>query len=381
MRTASNTPFRKRGNAWYFRIKLPGSDGIMRWTERKGGRTKAECQASYLELKARIEGRGHLPTTGRITVRDLFETWFSEYVDLNTKYQTQRSYRGTIAKHIYATMGTLDIQQITPRYLQQFINQKSGEMKRSSLGRLLALMKSAFGYGVNPCEYLDASPADKVRLPRDIDAEPHRVHVFSHEDMAAIEERFPPGHQYYIAIHICYYTGLRIGEALGLRWQDVDLDSQELTVNGTMTDRGVRQDVPKTKNSFRTIPFGGKLHEILCNELQRQSEASCGFRGVYNPYHYVCCRPKSGYRMTGTDFHYFNEWCKETLGGGSTHSLRHTHATMLLEAGQSLEVVSKRLGHSTVVTTSKFYSHITSKGNTKMRSTLDALFPPGGDGE
>ena len=85
--------------------------------------------------------------------------------------------------------------------------------------------------------------------------------------------------------------------------------------------------------------------------------------------------------MTGTDFHYFNEWCKETLGGGSTHSLRHTHATMLLEAGQSLEVVSKRLGHSTVVTTSKFYSHITSKGNTKMRTTLDALFPPGGDGE
>lgn len=381
MRTASNTPFRKRGNAWYFRIKIPGADGLLRWTERKGGRTKAECQAAYMELKASIDSRGHLVSRGPVTVRDLFETWFSEYVELNTKYQTQKSYRGTIAKHVYAAIGTLDIRQVTPRYLQQFVNQKSSEMKRASLARLLTLIKAAFAYGVNPCEYLTASPADKVRLPRDTDAEVAHVHVFSPEDMAVIEKRFPPGHQYFLPIHICYYTGLRIGEALGLRWQDVDMESQELTVSGTMTDQGVRQDVPKTKNSFRTIPFGGKLLELLRNEQRRQSETSCGFRGVYNPYNYVCCRPDSGYRMTGVDFRYFNSWCKETLGGGSTHSLRHTHATMLLEAGQSLETVSKRLGHSTVITTSKFYSHVTQKGKTKMRSTLDKLFPPGDDME
>lgn len=71
----------------------------------------------------------------------------------------------------------------------------------------------------------------------------------------------------------------------------------------------------------------------------------------------------------------FNKWCKETFGEGSTHSLRHTHATMLLEAGESLEAVSKHLGHTTIMTTSKYYSHVTEKGKSQLKNTMDAVFP------
>ena len=136
--------------------------------------------------------------------------------------------------------------------------------------------------------------------------------------------------------------------------------------------------VPKTKSSFRTIPYGEKLQEILKAEREHQDSARLTFKyGVYNPRNYVCCRPDSGYRMCGRDFRYFNEWCKETFGEGSTHSLRHTHATMLLEAGESLEAVSKHLGHTTVITTSKYYSHVTEKGKSQMKKTMDAVFPIG----
>ena len=115
---------------------------------------------------------------------------------------------------------------------------------------------------------------------------------------------------------------------------------------------------------------------LLKQERKRQAGASLAFAyGTYNADGYVCVRPDSGRRVSTSDLRYFNDWCKTTFGHGSTHSLRHTHATMLLEAGESLEAVSKRLGHSSIVTTSKYYSNITEKGNSQMKNTLDNLFP------
>ncbi len=72
-----------------------------------------------------------------------------------------------------------------------------------------------------------------------------------------IEKRFPPTHHYYVPLHICLYAGLRIGEALGLQWEDIDLKNQELSVRGTMMENGVWQDVPKTKSSFRRREAAG----------------------------------------------------------------------------------------------------------------------------
>ena len=126
---------------------------------------------------------------------------------------------------------------------------------------------------VNPCGYIDYSPADNLFLPSELAAKPKQVCVFSPADLEIIEKTFPYGHQYYLAIHICLYTGLRTSEALGLHWQDINLKKNELSVCGTMTKRGVWQDVPKTKRSFRTIPFGEKIYDMLLKERKRQSEA------------------------------------------------------------------------------------------------------------
>ena len=71
---------------------------------------------------------------------------------------------------------------------------------------------------------------------------------------------------------------------------------------------------------------------------------------------------------------YFNTWCRDTFGAGYTfHSLRHTHATLLLEAGEDLELVSKRLGHSSINTTAQTYSHVLDARNQKTRSLLDQV--------
>lgn len=371
---------RLRGESWYYRIKVPNKYGEWKWTERKGGKTKAECLKAYRACKKELEALEYeknvvLPRLA--TVEQGFSAWFEEYVNINTRYETQRSYHIMVAKHVLPAFGNVPLRKLNPRTLQKFINDKSRVLKRSSLGKLLTIMKAAFSYMVNPCGFIEYSPISNVYLPRELDAKPKTVAVFSPADLAAIEEHFQKGHQYYAAIHICLYTGLRIGEALGLRWQDIDLRRRELSVCGTMTEKGVWQDVPKTKNSFRTIPFGETLYNLLLQERKRQAEASLAISRycIYNSGNYVCVRPDSGVHLKVQDFRHFNKWCKDVLGYGSAHTLRHTHATMLLEAGESIEAVSKRLGHSNVMTTSKYYSHVTEKGNTKMKETLDRLFP------
>lgn len=319
-----------------------------------------------------------------VTVQDAFQVWFEEYVNINTRVNTQKSYRGMIEKHIFPQLGKIEMSRLDARILQKFINERRQCLKRSSLGKLLAIMRSCFKYAVNPCGFCRNNPAENVWLPRDIEEPGRAIHVFSAEDVAAIEKQYPPGHDYYVALHICYYTGLRIGEALGLRWQDVDFAKREITVAGTMLENGLRQSMPKTKSSYRTIPYGTKLQLLLEVEKARQicvrqalaQHSEDKGKSRYNAEDYVCCRIASGRHICAPDFRFFNAWCKKNLGGGSTHSLRHTHATMLLEAGETMDAVSKRLGHSSIAITAKYYSHVTEKGKLKMRATLDSLFKP-----
>ena len=240
-----------------------------------------------------------------VTVQEAFEVWFEEYVDVNTRTNTQKSYRGMIEKHIFPRLGNMEMKKLNARILQKFINEKSKILKRSSLSKLLAIMRSCFSYAVNPCEFCRSNPAENVWLPRDMEELGRTVHVFSPQDVAAIEKQYPPEHDYYMALHICYYTGLRIGEALGLRWQDVNLEKHELTVTGTMLENGLRQSMPKTRSSYRTIPYGTQLQLLFQREWLRQRTVrqSIGNRR-YNKGDYVCCRLESGKQICAPDFRF-----------------------------------------------------------------------------
>ena len=87
---------------------------------------------------------------------------------------------------------------------------------------------------------------------------------------------------------------------------------------------------------------------------------------------FVCTR-EDGRPMNSNDMRYFNMWCKKEFGGGSFHSFRHTHATMMLENNIELDYVSKRLGHATIATTANIYDTITDKRNREAMKKLDSI--------
>lgn len=361
----------KRGSHWYYRIQVPDDEGNMKWTMRAGGKTKREAEKAYFKAAETIETEGELYDVNRITVKKFMDTWLTDYVELNLRDATIRSYKSSLNNHIIPGLGKYPISKINSRIIQKFINSKC-DYSHGTVSHLLTVLKAAFSYAISPCGYILVNPTIGVRVPKNTKP-PRKTCILSKQDIAKLFQKFPEGHHYYIPIMIGYHTGLRVGEVLGLHWCDIDFDADELTVNGTMTESGVYQPYPKTKDSARTIPFGRKLHTLLKKEKKRQAELKLRFQHVFNSKNYVCCR-ENGLRISTGDMRYFNEWSRETFGDGySFHSLRHTHATMLLEAGESLEMVSKRLGHSNITTTSKTYSHVMKERKDKMVTLLNAI--------
>lgn len=104
-----------------------------------------------------------------------------------------------------------------------------------------------------------------------------------------------------------------------------------------------------------------------------QAERKLAAGKFYRDSGYVCTNG-IGKNLTASRMRYFNQVCRKKFGAGSFHTLRHTHATMLLESGVELELVSKRLGHANINTTAGIYSHITKRRSDALRSALDTVF-------
>ena len=361
----------KKGNHWYYRIQRVNEKGELRWTERAGGRTKREALEAYFKAAEKIKETGCLTAPSEMSLEKLINIWLEDYVELNLHDQTVKNYKSAVKNHILTALGYMKICKINTLTIQKFINSKV-DYSYGTIDHLLIVLKSIFHYAIAPCEYLIKNPCEGVRVPQNA-KDKTEVHVFSRQDIKLIFQKFPEGHHYDVPLRIAYHTGLRIGEALGLHWQEIDLEYDELTVKGTMTESGVYQPFPKNKTSKRTIPFGRKLHDILIKEMARQEHLKSNYEYLFNRENYVCCRD-DGSRISTGDMRFFNMWCTETFGKGHTaHSLRHTHATMLLEAGETLDAVSKRLGHSTVVTTSNTYSHMTKNRHSQTVSILNQI--------
>lgn len=217
--------------------------------------------------------------------------------------------------------------------------------------------------------------------------------------------------RYYIPLMIGFYTGLRISEAFALTWDDIDFENRTLSVNKQIVKRNFGSDVrkvvekkgkkeqrsswyfttPKTVSSIRTIPFGDTLYQALKQEKTAQMRNEMKY-GEYYTIHVLkkeidekgndmwrvvpvqkcvesqlqrvrmICVAENGQYTSTDSFKYASRTIHHELQlAFDYHSLRHTHATMLIEAGANVKNVQTRLGHSNIQTTLQTYVHDTEK--------------------
>lgn len=187
--------------------------------------------------------------------------------------------------------------------------------------------------------------------------------IITMDQYLTILENTPTSDSFHMPLVSAFHTGLRRGEVCGLTWDDISLSEQTLTVSRIMLQdkNGIQLGTPKTEASYRTISIDDMLVDELKAQKKRQMENRMRYGKFYYDSKFVCTK-ENGEPVTPNSIKWSASKIKKDLGiNFNFHSLRHTHATMLLEDGVKPKVVQERLGHARISTTMDKYVHVTKK--------------------
>lgn len=376
---------RKRGKTWSYSFDLDkGPDGKRRMKEKGGFATKADAYAAGVAAYTDWKNGNIGLTTEKITVAQYLNSWLNKY-RLNLKPTSQTIYNYHV-KTLSKYLGGIILQELKPRDVDNFLQELCNDgVSKKTIACCKNVLHLALKHAIYPLELISSNPADAINIPRQAVKQVIKRHVIDQQKLHELLTDCPFGTSYYMPIVIAYYTGLRLGEVLGLEWDCVNLDTGELTVKQQLHASsllGYYISAPKTATSYRTILLDDDTLNILKQWKQRQTEneATYGQSYVYNfkqldggkviavskylaenaidntkteKLHLVCTRPIGSHITTQAITYTMRKH------GINFHSFRHTHATLLMENMASPKSVAARLGHKNTNITENLYTHVT----------------------
>ncbi|WP_337017323.1 tyrosine-type recombinase/integrase [Oceanobacillus massiliensis] len=337
------------GAKWSFSVDI-GIDPITKKRKQKtasGFSSKKEAQIAAEELEKQIRDKTYIEVTEQ-TLKQFIDEWSESVAKNRMRESTYYNRLGIINNKIVPVLGYVKIKDIEPSTVQSYYNKLINEDKLSTsyVRTIHNLLSSIFKY---------AKKWDKVKvnIMEKVDAP-----IPNHKEMKTWNKdeaskfldatKDAPTH---IAYVLAVYTGMRMGEILGLRWKDIDFSNQTIHIVQTLVriDGGFTFQEPKTRNSKRQIA----IDDYVVSELEKRKEQQetnselVVTTGIGTPY-----SPRNLQRN-------FNMLIKKAkVPKIRFHDLRHTHATLLLKLGEHPKVVSERLGHSKISVTLDTYSHV-----------------------
>lgn len=368
----------KRGAKWQYRFEAASVGGKRKQISKSGFRTKKEAMEAGTQALAEYNNAGTHFVPSEVSVADYMEYWLQNGATAIHKETTVKTYRSYAKKHIIPRIGQYRLSALTPTVLTELVNQlKIMGYSKSTVTVIKAVISSALDYAVEPLRYIKDNPMRYVKTPK-IDKEEEKREVISDENWQKIIERFPFGNRFYVPLMIGYYCGVRISECMALTWNDIDFDKNTISINKQLINsKGWKHSTTKN-SSNRVVKFGATLRDILIREKQRQEENEAEYSEFYTkiykkdgflidsqevlPYERVfpVCLNTNGKMTTQGSFPYANRVISNDLHiKFDYHTLRHTHATKLIEGGANLKAVQTRMGHKDIATTLQIYSHTT----------------------
>ena len=183
------------------------------------------------------------------------------------------------------------------------------------------------------------------------------------------------GYLYFVLSTLLSRTGLRLGEASALKWDD--WNRNKIEINKTLYREGKTDYInpPKTQSSYRTIVIDRYLIELLKNfKIKKNELALASSRNIPNQ-EYIFTDESGNFIKQSNYRTYFYKMCDlAELPRLSPHALRHSHAVHLLESGSNIKYVSERLGHSSINMTANVYLHVSKKMETEAISMYERYF-------
>jgi integrase len=349
----------KRSENTYTLRVFQGRDGGKRqYLNKTFHGTKKEAQRA-LNAMLRDQDQGTLIEPTRSSLNDYFDQWLETAVRPRVRPRTLASYkdvlnlyvRPTLGSRLVAKLGLLDIQDA---YRQLTEAGRSPRTVRYAHSILNSALKQAVKW-----KLLQHNPADHVELPRQ---QRREIQPLDQEQAGRFLDT-AAGTRHYTLFSLLLGTGLRPGEALGLRWEDFDVTSGYLSVQRALAFTGKvwRLDEPKTTRGRRRVKLPVSLSAELRAHRQEQRQARLASAGEYQD-HGLMFASENGAPLDERNIvhRHFKPLLKRAKLPATLrlYDLRHTHATLLLLAGENPKVVSERLGHASVALTLDVYSHV-----------------------
>jgi integrase len=310
---------------------------------------------------------------GQTTTAEFLDYWLNTVIKANVRQSTYTAYRGYIENHIKRRLGDEPLAELNTERLQRFTYELQTDGKglaAKTVRSIFLMLRSALACAEN-YGYIVKNPCDKVRLPK---LEEKEITVLDKADQKRLENAILQSNDLRrYGVLICLYTGLRIGEMCGLKWNAVDLTRGELTVKNSL-NRIINHDSkinktsvievePKTKKSRRTVPLPKFLVGIL-KDLKRKSRSE-----------YVI-NIKSGKAVEPRMMQVIYKKLLKNAGIEyvNFHALRHTFATRAIELGADVKTLSEILGHTNSMITINLYVHSLAEQKRKAMQGLNAYF-------
>lgn len=342
-------------------------------TTRRGFSTKKEAQLELNRLLVDFEKNG-LEKSNNETFKEVYELWYDNYrktVKESTSIATERYMK----LHVLPVFGECKIKHITPKMAQKAVNKWADKLQVYKV--VLQYASKVTDYAIT-LEILESNPFERVSRPKVKRTRKEKEIKFYTSDqvqqvLCFLDHKVKQVkddnllYKYfaewdYTIYRTLAFTGIRGGEALALNWNDIDFNSKTLTINKTLSKTRKGYDVlpPKTKSSNRIISLDDKTCTVLKKWQLRQKEFFFQNRIknkniIFSDYESNYSNRQSLYQRSTRLANFVS------LPNIGTHGWRHTHASMLYEAGVPMKEAQERLGHASLEMTNSIYTHLSDK--------------------
>lgn len=338
------------------------------------GKTRREVQEKLTEaLNLQRQGQLTLKSLENITIKEWLNLWLEEYKQHSLKPRTFLSYQKIAEIYLVPELGKIRLKNLTTNQIQKAINSLASKVSSRTVEYAISILKQALKQAMVE-GYIYNNPALNVSLPRKEQGNVTSLTLKEVEKVFSIIEN--PAH--YIIYYTFLSTGIRRGELLALKWNEVDLSGQVFNIKWGITkdlDGKWGIDTPKTPESTRSFTIPDKLAVMLKKHQLEQKKQILKAGIAYNNQGLVFAKDDGNFYDPDYISRRWKMYCDKLAINSNLHELRHTFATFALQSGMDITTVSKILGHKDVTTTLNIYSHILPDSTKKVAKTINELLP------
>lgn len=365
---------KRKDGRWEGRYSIPAKEGGGRYIRKSVyGNTQEEVRKELTRIINEIDENIHIEPVN-IKLGIWLDDWLRLYIANTVKQLTYDQYVCE-CNHIKEELGEIKLSNLKSSQIQAFYNKLLNENKLSpkSVKNIHGVLHKALDQAVE-LEYIRSNPSAKCKLPKATKKEIHPMEAKEITKFLRLLENNRFKNLYYTTL----FSGLRRGEVLGLTWDCVDFKNGTITINKQLKQSthysGYRYSFDSTKNSkTRTIRVADPVMVVLAEQKKWQEKAAELAGSAWNNEMNLVFTNEFGEHLTNETVYKTYKRIVTELGRPDLkfHDLRHTYATISLEAGDDIKTLQSNLGHATASFTLDRYGHVSDNMRLKSAKNME----------